>query len=380
MDKRTLNDAFDTLTPGEAASGRMLKKLQDPPEREMRPLARFAAVTVALCMFAGMGVVLWRYASGDPIFGPAAGGPAADAIHTEFMPYTTEPPVEYSVFTWGENPSVSSYMPTSPVIIKSAEEFEVFSWRLALDAPLLSAVVPSGMLYRNLDYSQKAVVAVWSKESPIARFDTPIVSWGDGSMTVTRRLLPVENQNGGTFELLGRGYFLVVDKEMLSEDIEIYYNAVNIPEEEDVTPDALREATDLRIYKDMQSRESYLVRPGYAAARLGTGFGGWGVTKIEVSEDLSYIVYAYSYGSGIYRSHVRVEHLDESGRVWKSGMYLSKDMRVEPLGGDVWAVYHAEPLFSSYRPLEEKLLAVLTVMPDGVWVDVMHEDGMALAP
>jgi hypothetical protein len=151
----------------------------------------------------------------------------------------------------------------------------------------------------------------------------------------------------------------------------------------EITPEKLRE-TEFRIYKDMQTFESYLVRSSSDVHRLGAGFGGFGIISLEVSDDLSYMVYTYSFGSGIHRSHTAVCFLDGSGRSWESLPYWHHDMRLEPRHDDFWAVYHTQPVWESNDTaslsVDGPLLAILTVGAEGVWIEVMHEDGMGLVP
>jgi hypothetical protein len=410
MDKDRLNSAFEALTPNETASRRMLKNIHShnaepksgrytgtvhrsgPDTRSGFSPARFAAVTFALCMCAVMGYFTWQYIAGlgEPQPGglPAGPGITAGAIHTEFVPYDIAlPPIEYAVFTWG--PSVISYVPTSPVIIESVEELEAFSWQTGY-FPRLSSVSPSNLPIMDLDYSQKVVVAVWHNKAVPAGYEygAPIVSWGGPSIYVTPRLVPAE---APTLEAKWMGYFLIIDRELLgmvhqTREEEYASNPnVNLPpliefasqgipdKVPDLTPDELR-GTGIRVYGSM------LARPGMALEPLG----GWYESDVYASADASYIIYTIGFGSGIHRSHVVIKFLDGSNRFWQTAWYFHRDMELEPLGGGKWAVYHMEPFYlrdpSESGSDKGKLLAVLTVAEEGVWVDVMDEDGMELLP
>ncbi|MDR0324941.1 MAG: hypothetical protein LBI19_02445 [Oscillospiraceae bacterium] len=136
------------------------------------------------------------------------------------------------------------------------------------------------------------------------------------------------------------------------------------------------EQAGFRVYRD--GLTAYLVRPDMTARILFEGF----TRGLEISPDASYLIYTHSTDPVLKCDTIAVEFLDDSGRAWRSRIViadgLGKDIKIHPLGGDRWAVYDAEPFYSSHMVLEDTLLAVLTVAPDGVWVEVMDENGFQL--
>jgi hypothetical protein len=284
------------------------------------------------------------------------------------MPYTAaQPLIRYSTFSWERTLAANEIAPQTFLNSTELEDF--------------IATYGNGETL-DVDFSKEAVIAVFGISAASAEYLAPIVTIGD-TITVTAR-----NETSVIANAALNGYFLILDRERLTDDMEITYTDRDSIEE-DITPETLRNATELQIIKDTKTLETYLLRPGYAAVKLGLGFGGAGVLSVEVSDDLSYLVYTYSFGSGLYRSHVDVELLDGSGKRYRSSMLKGADMLIEPLGENKWAVYQAEVTFLVHQPIPEpdpvpfqtekgKLLAILTVKPEGVLVEIMHEDGMAL--
>jgi hypothetical protein len=370
MDKNKLNNAFNALAPSGEASERMLKTIQKRPQREGNPFVRFAAVAAALCMFAVMGYFTWQYAiSGETPFGPAGPG-IAEVLHTEFMPYGAAPaPAEYMIFRWGV--SLSSYTPQSPMIIESEQDMELFGFWSGISMTPVSSVPPQEL--PSVDYEKKAVIAVWDGSGDTNnRYDAPLVAVTDDSITIIRRMTA---DTAGYDGLLRRGYFIILDRDMIGNREIIYDTSLKPEDETDATPEHLLDS-GIRVLS-FAGHGNALELPGLALRK----FDGWSWT-LHMSGDESYIIYPGHRGfgpdSGPYRSFIELEFLDGSGRMWTSEHYCQKDLRLEPLGGDRWAVYETEPMFSSYRSFETNLLAILTVKPDGVQAEVTHEDGMRL--
>jgi hypothetical protein len=413
MNKQDLNNAFEALTPDENTSERLRVSIRQKPERQARPIKRFAAIAVAACMLFGFGIIMQQQlgvvppstdeqplppVAYDPSETPGGPSPHPDSIHTELVPYTIAPePIQYNTF-WGTIPEGLG-LPLTPQVFENDADLQAFIIEYGIGVEENNYTKAF-----NVDFTQKAVIAVYNYEEPPLHFvlNAPIVSWGS-TIHITRRTVRAKIQYSEPPEPGIEGYFLTVDREIIdalgtheaaaSSDRAqyIYYNTGNDPNEpqemENLTPDALRNddtpgellTNDIRVYKDSTSFETYLMQPKVAARPLGGGFGGFGVNCIDAPGDASYLVYTYSWGSGIHRSHAAVDFLDGSGRTWTSGWFLHRDMTLEPLGGNKWGVYQAEVVYGDDPAfVSDKLLAYLTVRDDGVLIEVMHEDGLIL--
>jgi hypothetical protein len=369
MDKNRLNGAFEALTPDKDASERMLGNIYRRSERGMNPFARFAAITAALCMFAGMGGLMWRYMERDVL-----PGGTKEAVYSEDFAYgAAHETAEYMIFRWGI--SYSSYTPQSPMIIESEQDMELFGFWSGINMSLVSSVPPQKL--PSVDYEKKAVIAVWGVDAPggDCRYGAPIVEIGQ-DIVITRRLVPAQISDEERTAM--HGYLIILDRGLL-EGRGIIYDESQNPEQEEVFAHESLPGADIRLIFSSQRLGYLLEQPGKALRFLGRS---WSWQGPHVSDTFPYIIYSSFKGfgpNGLYSSNVTVMYLDGSGREWTSGNYYSKDIRLEPLGGDSWALYHSEPMFSSYRPLYDTILAELTVFPDGVRLDILHEDGMGLA-
>jgi hypothetical protein len=368
MNKNALNRAFDLLTPDEAASRRILSGLRSCPERAKRGFPRFAVSMAAVAMFVCGALMVSQFLSPAAPHDSVPGTAAAAPLLSELVPYNTAPaPAEYVIFT--ESPSFYSYRPESPQIIENQEELQMFKAYLGIGSSMLSSAEP---LLLDVDFSRKAVIAVFGLGA-IYEYAAPIVDITDSRITISRRLTRETTDYDGH---PGKGYFIVLDRELVSGDVKIVYDFSLEPGHggENITPEELH-GSGVRIFFNEQYELS-MEQPGIP---LRVTDRGWRVNGTSVAEDKSYLIINAVNGFGVSSSsRLVLEYLDGSGRSWHSPPYLQADMRLEPLGGDKWAVYHADPAISSFITLEEKLLATFTVKHEGVYIEIWHEDGYAL--
>lgn len=95
------------------------------------------------------------------------------------------------------------------------------------------------------------------------------------------------------------------------------------------TPEDVERETGCRIYKNIQTYDSYLLYDGQVYP-AGIGFGGWGVTDAEVcdlnADSRKELLFTYSWGSGLHRS--QLGHFDPVTKslTYAEYMYQNEDM------------------------------------------------------
>ena len=150
---------------------------------------------------------------------------------------------------------------------------------------------------------------------------------------------------------------------------------------EDVTPDRLWDLNKARIYKQTGDYETYYVPERGPVMQLGAGFGGMGVYNLILTEDDQYLIYLYSWGSGIHRSHFGVLSLETGLPVYESGPCMMRDMELNPDPyGTSWMALAHNPWSGEIGTHDDFLeLAYVRIQDGGVQFQIVSEDGYRLA-
>lgn len=160
------------------------------------------------------------------------------------------------------------------------------------------------------------------------------------------------------------------------EDMEALFDALQkrVTESWEITPKAVSDATDWRIFT-VESQYSYLLADGELYMLCGY-WGGWGVTSaVPWDYDKNGIIdllYTYSWGSGMHRSHVAIFDMGAKQEVTLSAIYAQFDedavvLPSAPGTPDRFPVYLTEASRSFDSPtrfLLKKEIGVVT-MQDG---------------
>lgn len=119
----------------------------------------------------------------------------------------------------------------------------------------------------------------------------------------------------------------------------------NSQEFADITPGLMpAQSSDIgrmRVLKHRENCETYVVKHNGDYAQLGSGFGGYGVVDIEYDAEFRGLIYTYSFGSGLHRSHVGVFSLDGFAQTYISQAYTDGDMCLERASDGSWGIYKA---------------------------------------
>jgi hypothetical protein len=116
----------------------------------------------------------------------------------------------------------------------------------------------------------------------------------------------------------------------------------------DITPETVKKEIKCQIFKVDYSCEAYVIYKS-KVFHIGLGFGGLGVVDIATcnfdgnrQKDL---IYTYSFGSGLHRSHIGVFNLTEEKEQTLDFIHLNKDMMLEKVSDKSFKVYNAEVAF-----------------------------------
>ena len=303
-----------------------------------------------------------------------------EALSTESIPFDNNNflKIKYCVFTGheaddGYTGTTASY--SEPQILETAAELAAFASQNGInESP-------------DVDFSKESIIAVYGYDYGFVEYLSPLVgNIGQNYTLYVYKRTRTTNNGDHTYRIAG--YFLTVDRTVLdlivpveSGDTIIYGELDATSELDDITPERLSENSDIRIYGNHPNGHDYkcyIVQPGYAARPLGMFGVTAGTGEIMVSDDLSYIVYSYGWGSGMYRSHFVIEFLDGTGRSYQSHSYMNSSMKLEHLSNDKWAIYSHNS--HNFAAKSEGAIACFTVNSDGLQFEVIDESARELLP
>jgi hypothetical protein len=104
----------------------------------------------------------------------------------------------------------------------------------------------------------------------------------------------------------------------------------------DITPSSVKST---KIYKNPDTCDSVaLIGDKYYS--LGAGFGGYGLC--DITEYKGYLIFTYSFGSGLHRSHIGVIELASGETVFTSEAFFNIDIMLDDGENGVFGVFVAE--------------------------------------
>lgn len=120
----------------------------------------------------------------------------------------------------------------------------------------------------------------------------------------------------------------------------------------DITPENVKKEIGCQIFKVNDTCESYVIHKGEFFP-IGLGFGGYGVvtlTTCDFDEDgQKDLIYTFSWGSGLHRSHIGIFNFSEKKETWLEFVQLNEDIVLEKLSDNSFNVY------TSNLEMEEEL-------------------------
>ena len=348
--------------------------------RRRPALTRYAGIAAALALLLGGGAAAWWVTGGlNGLLSPgvsatsvpsARGNTPENIVYTTFVPFEEYNPISFwNLWIPREDLAEATSEAFTPVVLQSMEELNAYSVSNPFSfshpddhAPIVPAV-------DVLDF-EKNVMICWFPGYVIDI--SPMLSFEDDYLGLCAHA----NSDAVAEDGVIQGFFFMVDRKLLGErevmTITADYGFEG--EYDDVTPDTLREKGKYQVYKHTATYESYLVRQtmsGPLWIHIGVGFGGMGINDIHVTEDGKYLIYAYSWGSGMHRSHIGITPLENPMNTHTSSPMMMMDVQLELLEDGRWGVHNISP----YAVMPEyPLIAYLTVTEDGVWYDVLDEN------
>ena len=376
-------------------------------QRSRRALGmpRLAAVAAAFMLLLGGGAAAWALAAGwFTVRGPDVPRPPVTPVEEPSSTEALRPGVLESVFVpftehsldtrmfWGryDRYAISYVQELPPRVFHRYDEFlsfmETNGFQFGFGPNDWAA---NSWAEDAMDFGRCAVIAVYAEFADTVNLLAPLVTFGD-EITVTFRFGDEDPREPES--ILYKGFFLMIDRELLGDkpvvwggeapalrpDIgSVYVSPYRFEDTafyDDITPENLLDAR-VSLYKHKTEYQDYLVYGGYGqfAMPLGTAFGGYGIYDMSVTRDGKYLLYLYSFGSGISRSHLGILSLETGLPVYESGAVFFRQLELSPsemtgVTGDFWLAVAPD--------LE---LAYVTVRDGGVLVEILSEEGYVFA-
>lgn len=358
-------------------------------------IARFAGIAAALVILISGGIMIAQWLQNNQIDSPVTplvtnpSASAATSPASVTSDVTAQPSPEYDL-SQIETRIIAGYTGISDVlgndrwasfVFEEADGLRGFIQTYNIREGQANSVdtAPSG-LPDDVDFTQNIVLCVLTGDSSSPVYTAPRLFLQGNTLQCWRQTEPYKDK---TDDLMLRGYFLIASRDfyetaMGSEMLHLVFCSAepfDSTDYADITPDALRQVSGIRILKNREDCESYVVWPDGTYTQLGSGFGGYGVVDIRYDEDTTCLIYTYSFGSGFHRSHVGVFSLLDCAEIYISTAYPSYDMCLEKLPDGRWGVYHADVTigndFSAITAEKGKILAYLSVEENTFKFDII---------
>lgn len=154
----------------------------------------------------------------------------------------------------------------------------------------------------------------------------------------------------------------------------------NMPEEEklkyytiyDITPQNVKEEIRCQLFKVNYTCETYLIYNS-KVYEIGFGGGGYGLVSIETCDfddnGQKDLIYTFSWGSGMHRSHIGVFNLSNEHEEWLDFIQGKNDIMLEKISDSNFKVYIAK-IFS-----EEQDFVHFKLSKQGHIADVKSDNG-----
>jgi hypothetical protein len=130
------------------------------------------------------------------------------------------------------------------------------------------------------------------------------------------------------------------DKTEMSKEDKLKYYTIY-----DVTPKEVREEIGCQIFKVNYSCEPYVVYKS-KVFHIGFGFGGFGIVSLTTCDfdgnGQKDLIYTFSFGSGMHRSHIGVFNCSKEKEGWLDFIQWNKDIMLEKVSDNNFKVYIAD--------------------------------------
>lgn len=130
------------------------------------------------------------------------------------------------------------------------------------------------------------------------------------------------------------------DKTKMSEEDKLRYYTI-----QDITPKEVKVEIGCQIFKVNNSCESYVVYDS-KVFHIGLGFGGFGIVSLEACDfdenGQKDLIYTFSWGSGLHRSHVGLFNLSEGKEKWLDFTQMNEDLMLEKMSENNFKLYSVE--------------------------------------
>lgn len=149
--------------------------------------------------------------------------------------------------------------------------------------------------------------------------------------------------------------------EMSEADMQKYYRII------EMTPEKVKKEIDCQIFRINNSSETFVVYKS-KVYQIGFGFGGYGVVNVEScdfdGDKQKDLIYTFSWGSGMHRSHIGVLNLSSNREEWLDFMQLNEDVVLNKVSDDNFKVNIAKVTWKDWglaQPIDSYRLPVAEV-------------------
>jgi hypothetical protein len=145
----------------------------------------------------------------------------------------------------------------------------------------------------------------------------------------------------------------------------------------DITPESMT-GKGFAVLKNKNDGDSVLSL-GSEFYPLGIGFGGCGVCDMKYypDGDNAYLIFTYSWGSGLHRSHIGIFDLNKKETVFTSNPFMNIDIILSDNADGIYNVYHADIKigedFCDLTLTQKEKLAVLTISGVEIHCEVISD-------
>lgn len=122
---------------------------------------------------------------------------------------------------------------------------------------------------------------------------------------------------------------------MSEADKQKYYSII------EMTPEKVKKEIGCQIFRINNTSETFVVYKS-KVYQIGFGFGGYGVVSVESCDfdgnKQKDLIYTFSWGSGMHRSHIGVLNLSNNREEWLDFMQLNEDVLLNKVSDDNFKV------------------------------------------